>query len=49
MRLRWIQNLEGEGFTIIPFGQGFSSMSADERILSLTDGGENYSRWESSA
>lgn len=23
-----IQNLEGEGFTIIPFGQGFSSMSA---------------------
>lgn len=23
-----IQNLEGEGFTIVPFGQGFSSMSA---------------------
>ena len=26
-----------------------SNVGSDERILSLTDGGENYSRWESSA
>lgn len=47
-----IQNLEGEGFTIIPFGQGFSSMSAptkefyrllmDGRII---HGGNPVLRW----
>lgn len=35
-----IQNLEGEGFTIVPFGQGFSSMSAptEEFYRLLMDG-----------
>lgn len=47
-----IQNLEGEGFTIVPFGQGFSSMSAptkefyrllmDGRII---HGGNPVLRW----
>lgn len=47
-----IQNLEGEGFTIVPFGQGFSSMSAptkefyrllmDGRII---HGGNPMLRW----
>ena len=47
-----IQNLEGEGFTIVPFGQGFSSMSAptkefyrllmEERII---HGGNPVLRW----
>lgn len=47
-----IQNLEGEGFTIIPFGQGFSSMSAPTkefyRLLMegrIIHGGNPVLRW----
>ena len=47
-----IQNLEGEGFTIIPFGQGFSSMSASTkefyRLLMegrIIHGGNPVLRW----
>lgn len=47
-----IQNLEGEGFTIIPFGQGFSSMSAPtkefHRLLMegrIIHGGNPVLRW----
>ncbi len=45
-----IQNLEGRRFYHCSFWSGiFFNVSSDERILSLTDGGKNYSRWESSA
>ena len=47
-----IQNLEGEGFTIVPFGQGFSSMSAPTkefyRLLMegrIIHGGNPVLRW----
>ena len=47
-----IQNLEGEGFTIVPFGQGFSSMSAPTkefyRLLmegQIIHGGHPVLRW----
>ena len=47
-----IQNLEGEGFSIIPFGQGFSSMSAPTkefyRLLMegrIIHGGNPVLRW----
>lgn len=47
-----IQNLEGEGFTIVPFGQGFSSMSAPTkefyRLLMegrVAHGGNPVLRW----
>lgn len=47
-----IQNLEGEGFTIVPFGQGFSSMSAPTkefyRLLmegKVIHGGNPVLRW----
>lgn len=47
-----IQNLEGEGFTIVPFGQGFSSMSAPTkefyRLLmegKIIHGGHPVLRW----
>lgn len=47
-----IQNLEGEGFTIVPFGQGFSSMSAPTkefyRLLvegRIIHGGNPVLRW----
>ena len=47
-----IQNLEGEGFTIVPFGQGFSSMSAPTkefyRVLMegrIIHGGNPVLRW----
>lgn len=47
-----IQNLEGEGFTIVPFGQGFSSMSAPTkefyRLLmegQIIHGGNPVLRW----
>lgn len=47
-----IQNLEGEGFTIVPFGQGFSSMSAPTkefyRLLmegKIIHGGNPVLRW----
>lgn len=47
-----IQNLEGEGFTIVPFGQGFSSMSAPAkefyRLLMegrIIHGGNPVLRW----
>lgn len=47
-----IQNLEGEGFTIVPFGQGFSSMSAPTkefyRLLMegrIIHGGNPVVRW----
>lgn len=47
-----IQNLEGEGFTIVPFGQGFSSMSAPTkefyRLLmegEVVHGGNPVMRW----
>ena len=47
-----IQNLEGEGFTIVPFGQGFSSMSAPTkefyRLLmegKIIHGGHPVMRW----
>ena len=47
-----IQNLEGEGFTIVPFGQGFSSMSAPTkefyRLLMegrIFHGGNPVLRW----
>ena len=47
-----IQNLEGEGFTIVPFGQGFSSMSAPTkefyRLLMegrIIHGGDPVLRW----
>lgn len=47
-----IQNLEGEGFTIVPFGQGFSSMSAPTkefyRLLMegrIIHGGNLVLRW----
>ena len=47
-----IQNLEGEGFTIVPFGQGFSSMSAPTkefyRLLMegrIIHGGNPALRW----
>lgn len=47
-----IQNLEGEGFTIVPFGQGFSSMSAPTkefyRLLMegrIIQGGNPVLRW----
>lgn len=47
-----IQNLEGEGFTIVPFGQGFSSMSAPMkefyRLLMegrIIHGGNPVLRW----
>ena len=47
-----IQNLEGEGFTIVPFGQGFSSMSAPTkefyRLLMegrIIHGGNSVLRW----
>lgn len=47
-----IQNLEGEGFTIVPFGQGFSSMSAPTkefyRLLMegrIVHGGNPVLRW----
>lgn len=47
-----LQNLEGEGFTIVPFGQGFSSMSAPTkefyRLLMegrIIHGGNPVLRW----
>ena len=47
-----IQNLEGEGFTTVPFGQGFSSMSAPTkefyRLLmegQIIHGGHPVLRW----
>ena len=47
-----IQNLEGDGFTIVPFGQGFSSMSAPTkefyRLLMegrIIHGGNPVLRW----
>lgn len=47
-----IQNLEGEGFTIVPFGQGFSSMSTPTkefyRLLMegrIIHGGNPVLRW----
>lgn len=47
-----IQNLKGEGFTIVPFGQGFSSMSAPTkefyRLLMegrIIHGGNPVLRW----
>lgn len=47
-----IQNLEGKGFTIVPFGQGFSSMSAPTkefyRLLMegrIIHGGNPVLRW----
>lgn len=47
-----IQNLEGEGFTIVPFGQGFSSMSAPTKELyrllmerQIIHGGHPVLRW----
>ena len=47
-----IQNLEGEGFTIVPFGQGFSTMSAPTkefyRLLMegrIIHGGNPVLRW----
>ena len=47
-----IQNLEGEGFTIVPFGQGFSSMSAPTKEFYLLlmegriiHGGNPVLRW----
>ena len=47
-----IENLEGEGFTIVPFGQGFSSMSAPTkefyRLLMegrIIHGGNPVLRW----
>lgn len=47
-----IQNLEGEGYTIVPFGQGFSSMSAPTkefyRLLmegQIIHGGHPVLRW----
>lgn len=47
-----IQNLEGEGFTIVPFGKGFSSMSAPTkefyRLLMegrIIHGGNPVLRW----
>ena len=47
-----IQNLDGEGFTIVPFGQGFSSMSAPTkefyRLLMegrIIHGGNPVLRW----
>lgn len=47
-----VQNLEGEGFTIVPFGQGFSSMSAPTkefyRLLmegQIIHGGHPVLRW----
>lgn len=47
-----IQNLEGEGFTIVPFGQGFSSMSAPTKEFycllmegRIIHGGNPVLRW----
>ena len=47
-----IQNLEGEGFTIVPFGQGFSSMSAPTKEFyhllmegQIIHGGHPVLRW----
>ena len=47
-----IQKLEGEGFTIVPFGQGFSSMSAPTKVFyrllmegRIIHGGNPVLRW----
>ena len=47
-----VQNIEGEGFTVIPFGQGFASMSAPTNELlrlilakRLRHGGNKVLRW----
>jgi len=47
-----VQNLEGEGFTMIPFGQGFKDMSPPSKELykllmegSIIHGGNPVLRW----
>lgn len=47
-----VQNIEGEGFTVVPFGQGYASMNAPTNELlrlvlakSLRHGGNKVLRW----
>ena len=49
---RLVQNIEGEGFTVVPFGQGFASMNVPTNELlrlilarSLRHGGNKVLRW----
>ena len=50
--VQMVQNLEGMGFTVVPFGQGFSSMSPPTKELmklvlegSIVHGGNPILRW----
>ena len=50
--VQMVQNLEGMGFTVIPFGQGFSSMSSPTKELmkltlekKIAHGGNKALRW----
>ena len=47
-----VQNLEGMGFTVVPFGQGFKDMSAPTKELmkltleqKIAHGGQPVLRW----
>jgi hypothetical protein len=43
--LQMVQNLEGMGFTVVPFGQGFKDMSPPTKeLMKLTLGRENRPR-----
>lgn len=47
--VQMVQNLEGMGFTVVPFGQGYKDMSPpSKRLMELIDLGAKACPWRAS-
>ena len=46
--VQMVQNLEGMGFTVVPFGQGFKDMSPPDQRIDEADAGAEACPWRAS-